>query len=78
MAREAVYQQSDPETAMAAVPREQDGSLRPRRMDDMVGQRDVIVFCGVRFMAETANAAFNILVNRFIRRVEMATAALEQ
>ena len=42
MAREAVYQQSDPETAMAAVPREQDGSLRPKRMDEMVGQRDVI------------------------------------
>jgi Holliday junction DNA helicase RuvB len=43
MAREAVYQQSDPETATAAeMPREQDGSLRPRRMDEMVGQRDVI------------------------------------
>ncbi len=42
MAREAVYQQSDPETSAAPVPREQDTSLRPRRMDEMVGQRDVI------------------------------------
>lgn len=43
MAREAVYQQSDPETALAdEMPREQDGSLRPRRMDEMVGQSDVI------------------------------------
>jgi Holliday junction DNA helicase RuvB len=44
MAREAVYQQSDPETAAvdAEMPREQDGSLRPKRMGDMVGQRDVI------------------------------------
>jgi len=43
MAREAVYQQSDPETAMPPeVEREQDNSLRPRRMDEMVGQRDVI------------------------------------
>jgi len=44
MAREAVYQQSDPEnsaTAEVAKP-EPGGSLRPRRMDDMVGQRDVI------------------------------------
>ncbi|MDE0862561.1 MAG: Holliday junction branch migration DNA helicase RuvB [Rubripirellula sp.] len=42
MAREAVYQQSDPETATAPLPREQDSSLRPKRMDEMVGQRDVI------------------------------------
>lgn len=43
MAREAIYQQTDPETATeAALPREADGSLRPRRMDQMVGQRDVI------------------------------------
>ncbi len=43
MAREAVYQQTDPETATEAMmPQEQDGSLRPRRMDEMVGQRDVI------------------------------------
>ena len=43
MAREAVYQQSDPETSVAdELPREQDSSLRPRRMEDMVGQRDVI------------------------------------
>lgn len=43
MAREAVYQQSDPEAAVdAALPREQDGSLRPKRMAEMVGQRDVI------------------------------------
>lgn len=43
MAREAIYQQTDPETATEAVlPRETDGSLRPRRMDEMVGQRDVI------------------------------------
>ena len=43
MAREAIYQQSDPETATEAVmPQEHDSSLRPRRMDEMVGQRDVI------------------------------------
>ena len=43
MAREAVYQQTEPETATEALmPKEQDGSLRPRRMDEMVGQRDVI------------------------------------
>ncbi len=43
MAREAVYQQSDPETATELVlPREQDNSLRPRRMGEMVGQLDVI------------------------------------
>ena len=43
MAREAVYQQTDPKTATEALmPAEQDGSLRPRRMDEMVGQRDVI------------------------------------
>lgn len=44
MAREAVYQQSDPETAMPEEqrPDEPDLSLRPRRMADMVGQRDVI------------------------------------
>ena len=43
MAREAVYQQTDPETAANAdLPHEQDGSLRPRTMDEMVGQRDVI------------------------------------
>ncbi len=63
MAREAIYQQSDPEgkshgenvddprrsdasdsPAVAAVPdaRIQDVTLRPRRMDEMVGQRDVI------------------------------------
>ena len=43
MAREAVYQQSDPETAQADnLPREQDNSLRPRAMAEMVGQQDVI------------------------------------
>lgn len=43
MAREAVYQQSDPETTQAeGIPREQDHSLRPKLMDEMVGQRDVI------------------------------------
>lgn len=43
MAREAIYQQSDPEpSAVAELPREQDVRLRPRRMDEMVGQRDVI------------------------------------
>ncbi len=43
MAREAIYQQSDPEpAAVAELPREQDLRLRPRRMDEMVGQRDVI------------------------------------
>jgi holliday junction DNA helicase RuvB len=43
MAREAVYQQSDPESSMTPeLPPEQDNSLRPRRMDEMVGQRDVI------------------------------------
>lgn len=43
MVREAVYQQSDPETAAEMEnSNEQDGSLRPRRMDEMVGQRDVI------------------------------------
>ena len=43
MVREAVYQQSDPETATTLEKvRESDSSLRPSRMDDMVGQRDVI------------------------------------
>jgi Holliday junction DNA helicase RuvB len=43
MAREAVYQQSDPETAQAeGMPREQDNSLRPRMMAEMIGQSDVI------------------------------------
>ena len=43
MAREAVYQQSDPETSQAeGIPREQDQSLRPRLMKEMVGQQDVI------------------------------------
>jgi len=43
MAREAVYQQTEPESETEAkLPREQDGSLRPRRMAEMVGQRDVI------------------------------------
>jgi len=43
MAREAVYQQSDPETVEAeGMPQEPEGSLRPRRMGEMVGQRDVI------------------------------------
>jgi Holliday junction DNA helicase RuvB len=43
MVREAVYQQSDPETATeVARPPEQDSSLRPSRMDEMVGQKDVI------------------------------------
>ncbi len=52
MAREAVYQQSDPEKSTDAestpnsvastMQEEQDTSLRPRRMDEMVGQRDVI------------------------------------
>ena len=43
MAREAVYQQSNPETAQTeSIPTEQDHSLRPKLMDDMVGQQDVI------------------------------------
>ncbi len=43
MARETVYQQSDPETSVAdELPREHDTSLRPRRMAEMVGQRDVM------------------------------------
>ncbi|KAA1260143.1 Holliday junction ATP-dependent DNA helicase RuvB [Rubripirellula obstinata] len=59
MAREAVYQQSDPEKSAADgggdppvdgegnvvasnTPDPHDSSLRPRRMDEMVGQRDVI------------------------------------
>ena len=43
MAREAVYQQSDPETSDSEhMPREQDNSLRPRLMAEMVGQSDVI------------------------------------
>ncbi len=43
MVREAVYQQSDPETSAALVtPPEPDNSLRPKTIDDMVGQRDVI------------------------------------
>jgi holliday junction DNA helicase RuvB len=43
MAREAIYQQSDPEPAgVAEIPRDQDVRLRPRRMGEMVGQRDVI------------------------------------
>lgn len=43
MAREAIYQASDPEpTAVTEMPREPDVRLRPRRMDEMVGQRDVI------------------------------------
>lgn len=43
MAREAVYQQSDPEPSQTeGLPREQDQSLRPRLMEEMVGQRDVI------------------------------------
>ncbi len=43
MAREAVYQQTDPESPTEALmPKEHDGSLRPRRMDEMVGQSDVI------------------------------------
>ena len=59
MAREAVYQQSDPEksaddsgndppvgvdgpSGASPAPDPNDSSLRPRRMDEMVGQRDVI------------------------------------
>lgn len=43
MAREAVYQQSNPETAQReSIPTEQDHSLRPKLMDEMVGQQDVI------------------------------------
>lgn len=45
MAREAIYQQSEPENSAEAelpTPKEKDSSLRPRRMDEMVGQRDVI------------------------------------
>lgn len=43
MAREAVYQQTDPEVSVAAeLPTEPDTSLRPRVLDEMVGQRDVI------------------------------------
>ena len=44
MPREAVYQQSDPEPTVDLVPLDdsQDQSLRPGRMADMVGQKDVI------------------------------------
>lgn len=43
MTREAVYQQSNPETAQTeSIPTEQDHSLRPKLMDEMVGQQDVI------------------------------------
>ncbi len=46
VAREAIYQSSDPEpeatTAPAAEVREQDIRLRPQRMAEMVGQQDVI------------------------------------
>ena len=43
MARETVYQQSNPETAQTeSIPTEQDHSLRPKLMDEMVGQQDVI------------------------------------
>ena len=43
MAREAVYQQTEPKSATEALkPEERDGSLRPSRMDEMVGQSDVI------------------------------------
>lgn len=43
MAREAVYQQSDIKSPTEALlPEDRDGSLRPRRMNEMVGQRDVI------------------------------------
>lgn len=43
MAREAVYQQSEINSSTEAMmPEDRDGSLRPRRMDEMVGQRDVI------------------------------------
>lgn len=52
MAREAVYQQSDPETAQTeALPREQDSSLRPRLMAEMVGQSDVIERLGIAIEA---------------------------
>ncbi len=59
MAREAIYQSSDPEpegaersqaAAGAANPtvlQEQDTRLRPRRMAEMVGQRDVIERLGI-------------------------------
>ena len=48
MAREAVYQHSDirsdapSASADSELPKEVDSSLRPRRMEEMVGQRDVI------------------------------------
>lgn len=46
MAREAIYQSSDPEpeatTAPAVKVREQDVRLRPRSLGEMVGQQDVI------------------------------------
>ncbi len=43
MAREAVYQQSDVKSPTEAIlPEDRDGSLRPKRMNEMVGQRDVI------------------------------------
>jgi Holliday junction DNA helicase RuvB len=43
MAREAVYQQSEIKSETEAMmPEDRDGSLRPRRMTEMVGQRDVI------------------------------------
>jgi len=56
MAREAVYQQSDPQVPGSVPPvgaapgsgpagdgsEDRDGKLRPRRLDEMVGQRDVI------------------------------------
>ena len=59
MAREAIYQSSDPEpegaeraptpSSAAATPglQEQDTRLRPRRMSEMVGQRDVIERLGI-------------------------------
>lgn len=59
MAREAVYQQSEPkvpgevptgsakqpipsEPAKVSAEKDRDGRLRPRRLDEMIGQRDVI------------------------------------
>ncbi len=43
MAREAVYQKSDISSSTEAMmPEDRDGSLRPKRMSEMIGQRDVI------------------------------------
>ena len=43
MPREAVYQQTNPTSETEdKMPQEANNSLRPRRMDEMVGQKEVI------------------------------------